>query len=652
MLSCAHSFARYNHWSAARRLTTYWSKRKEIFQRRAFLPMTQTGEGALNQDDIIFVRTGYFCFLPNDNSGRTVICYDPSRRTRHAKETRMRVGFYYWTLVCENALSATEGYVGLVLLGNGGFSVGSLDGAIRECVDIVVDCFPASAKNIHLVQSIRPTNARRSLLQMFLPVILNLMGRILENTGVAHTSDYPDEMLREFEDYGLTAPGLPGSAGGTWTYDFYYTWQMKRCRLERQRYQLDSNVTEDNASTTTTASVGSSFSPTAEAVPSAALSSASLTGNFPSSFLWNSAVPSDAVQVDYWVRRLSHSDKEAYVQACQQAPNLVQKESRSSWFVRTCENAREAARLLAAYWTLRKKLFGVRAFLPMTQTGEGALDRKDLTLLASGFFSVLPTKKTKVVLLSYDCSKDEGGDEGSRLRVGFYLLQLAAERDSSRSQGFYMIASGLHAMSKIPDQQQTFSMLFDVFPVRVAGLHIIMLLPPGMPSFPLDDSVQAMRRQFGGSVGRKGLCHVGESKNEIAELLAPYGIIQRLLPKVLGGSFGYDLFTQWQELRLRYEWGLPAGANDREALEIYDFAKILPLTALSEEERKERKRRMNVVHSRRKRQREAIEIEVLQEQCDDLRDQHVVYTAQSEHLAGLMSQANALLAADNMTATS
>jgi hypothetical protein len=206
-------------------------------------------------------------------------------------------------------------------------------------------------------------------------------------------------------------------------------------------------------------------------------------------------------------------------------------------------------------------------------------------------------------------------------------------------------------MTKIRDQQQTFSVLFDVFPVRVAGLHIIMLLSPGMPPFPLDESVQAMRRQFGPIGTSKGLVHVGTSRDEIAEQLAPYAIHQLVLPKFLGGTFGYDRFTQWQELRLRYEWGLPAGANDQEAMEIYDFAKMLPLTALSEEERKERKRRMNVVHSRRKRQRERIEIEVLQEQCDDLRDKRVVYTEESLHLAGLMSQANALLATEKSPAS-
>ena len=261
---------------------------------------------------------------------------------------------------------------------------------------------------------------------------------------------------------------------------------------------------------------------------------------------------------------------------------------------------------------------------------------------------MLPTKQNKAVILSYDCGKDDPLDEACRLRVAFYILSLAAEREISRTEGFTIVASGLNELANLQREgvitnATTFQPLLEVFPIRVAAIHITMLLQPNTASYPLDKTVQTMRRLFGKAGSSKGLVHVGTSRDEILEQLVPYGIEKWILPRSVGGNFGYDRFTQWQELRIRYEWGLPAGANDRDALEIYDFSRVKSLTDMNEEERKERKRRMNVVHSRRKRERERIEIEVLQERCDELRDRKVVLTEESYRLEGLLLHAQALI---------
>mmetsp|Transcript_3977 Transcript_3977/g.8002 ORF Transcript_3977/g.8002 Transcript_3977/m.8002 type:complete len:1060 (+) Transcript_3977:157-3336(+) len=630
-------FHRYNAWSAAQQITTYWTKRREIFKERAFLPMTMTGDGAMNQDDITFLRTGYFCFLPPDRDGRTVICYDPSRRTHHTKESRMRIGFYLWSIICENETCIRNGYVGIVVLGNGSFGVSSLDGAIRECVDIVVDCFPTEAKNIHLVQVVRPMTARRSLLQMLLPLLLNVMGRLLEKAGVTHAPDSQIEMAQEFESYGVSPSGLPVSVGGTWTHDEFYQWQLERCRVERKRYQWSLYGVVP-----------------AGAVPSTALAaadSAPMTFSTPLSSLFmpqqQHQLQQDLAQLELLIRRLPQGEGAAYLEASAKAPALVRDESRPAWFC-TQGDLRAAARQLAAYWSLRKRLFGDRAFLPMAQTGEGALGRKELTLLNSGFFTVLPTKQNETVIVTYDCAKDDTTDEIGRLRVAFYTLSLAAERDISRSRGLCIVASGLKELAKLKEEgaitsNVTFEALLDVMPIRVSVIHIAMLLLPVTVSYPLDSTVEVMRSLFGSAGKSKGIVHVGTSRDEFAEQLVPYGIEKSILPRYLGGTFGYDRFTQWQELRIRYEWGLPAGANDRDALEIYDFSKVKLLSDMSEEERKERKRRMNVVHSRRKRERERIEIEVLQEQCDELRDRRVVLTEETHRLEGLLRHAQAAI---------
>jgi len=595
----------------------------------------------MNQDDISFLRNGYLCVLPPDRDGRTVICYDPSRRTHHAKESRMRIAFYFWSIICENETSIRNGYVGIVLLGNGSFGVSSLDGAIRDCVDIIVDCFPTEPKNIHLVQMVRPMTARRSLLQILLPLLLNVMGRLLEKAAVTHSPDSHREMMQEFESHGVSSSGLPVSTGGAWTYDEFYQWQLERCRVERKRYQWN---------------LYRAVPGMAASVPSTALSSDDSAPMNLSTPLSSFFIPQqqhqlqeDLAQLDYLIRRLPQGERAAYLEATTKAPTLVTDECRPAWFCAQGD-LRAAARQLAAYWTLRKRLFGDRAFLPMAQTGEGALGRKELTLLNSGFFTVLPTKQNETVIIAYDCTKDDVTDEIGRLRVAFYTLSLAAERDTSRSRGFCIVASGLKELAKLHEEGAitsniAFEALLDVLPIRVSVIHIAMLLLPGTVSYPLDSTVEVMRSLFGSAGKSKGIVHVGTSRDEFAEQLVPYGIDKSILPRYLGGTFGYDRFTQWQELRIRYEWGLPAGANDRDALEIYDFSKVKLLTDMSDEERKERKRRMNVVHSRRKRERERIEIEVLQEQCEELKDRRVVLTEETLRLEGLLRHAQSAVSA-------
>ena len=261
------------------------------------------------------------------------------------------------------------------------------------------------------------------------------------------------------------------------------------------------------------------------------------------------------------------------------------------------------------------------------------MNRKDLAALSSRFISVLPNSFEEQVVLAYDCTKEVGGDWKSMMRVFFYILHLVMERDTSRREGFVVVASGLESLG---DRTHSFAALLEAIPATLRELHIIMHLETDTVSFNLDDSVKAMRKRFGDIGTAKGMVHVGTSRSEVAENLIPYGIQPNVLPKAWGGEFGYDRFTQWQELRIRYEWSLPAGANDRDALEIYDFSRIPALSALSEEDRKERKRRMNVVHSRRKRERERIEVEVLQEQCTELKDKRVFLSEENTRLEGLL----------------
>ena len=85
---------------AAHRLAMYWKYRKQIFKERWLLPMRQTGTGALNMEDIEFLRTGYMVCWDVPGRGLQVV-YDHSRLKHFHIHTHMRIAMYIMTMFTE-----------------------------------------------------------------------------------------------------------------------------------------------------------------------------------------------------------------------------------------------------------------------------------------------------------------------------------------------------------------------------------------------------------------------------------------------------------------------------------------------------------------------------------------------------------------------
>jgi hypothetical protein len=90
----------YNPLRAAARLARYWKMRKSVFgSQRWLLPLTQTGTGALNSDDIAILRSGYLvAFHQHDN----LIVMDASRLPVY--NISLERCLYYWTYTFREAL--------------------------------------------------------------------------------------------------------------------------------------------------------------------------------------------------------------------------------------------------------------------------------------------------------------------------------------------------------------------------------------------------------------------------------------------------------------------------------------------------------------------------------------------------------------------
>ena len=89
-----------------------------------------------------------------------------------------------------------------------------------------------------------------------------------------------------------------------------------------------------------------------------------------------------------------------------------------------------------------------------------------------------------------------------------------------------------------------------------------------------------------------------------------------------------------------HQWNLPPAASHKGVDKVFDFSGLKQPSKLSEDDRIERSRRMNVLHSRRKRERERIEIEVLHEHCDELRAKRQCLVREGERLQQLIGAAH------------
>jgi hypothetical protein len=130
-------------------------------------------------------------------------------------------------------------------------------------------------------------------------------------------------------------------------------------------------------------------------------------------------------------------EKEAYLEALEIAPLLVERESDPVAFLR-CEkyDAGAAARRLVVYWEIRKKTFGAeRTFLPMTQRGAMA---EDMEYLEKALIVMLPDDEHDRAVFHWDrirCIRAVAPRD-SVVRCFFYMTQVLCERQNAQRRGY------------------------------------------------------------------------------------------------------------------------------------------------------------------------------------------------------------------------
>ena len=618
--------------SAALRLVAYWRERKEIFGDRAFLPMDLTGKGALTEQDISVVDTKFFSLLEKDKEKRSVLFFNRvllGDKIKYPDKLRIRPFFYVVQLISE-----TSGEMVIVSNHNdiSNYSHSRGRGPMGVAATMMKCAIPIKIAKIHMC-CLPPDGTRSTYLGTILSRVVQMLGLLRWGRAlpVLHIADTKEEIFKKIEAFGFTKKGIPEMFGGSWTYDSFERDQLKRRPIEEERHkQFEASLLDRKSS----------------AKPGGAQVAAP--------FRESSEVQEKALTaLEEAIQLIPQHDKAAFMEARGKIPaERMNTEASPIRFLRMDNyNTWAAAQRLALYWKCRKQLFGSRAFLPMNQTGEGTLNRDDSGALARAFFSIMPNDHFGRCVLRLDPSKRADTSTESRKRVIFYIMSIACENDMTQKDGVVIMN-----MFSEPQLDQTSremaEIIKDALPCRLHRFHIINTpdrsgKKSAVKVF-LNTFVPAMLNFVGRDafIGSHAIVHAGKDNEDLVQELSRHGLTKDHLPTWMGGAWEYEGYMQWLDLRLRYEWNLPVTAACQKYVDNVPNYKAKQFSELTEEEKTERRRRMNVYHSRRKRVRQKIESEVLNDQVLELKHSNEKLVEDNRRLEELIEKANVVVKED------
>jgi hypothetical protein len=233
----------FNYWKAAERLASHWYEREQLFGDRAFLPMTQTGHGALTKEDVVTLHTGSHAILPPNVAGKQV-CFTDRRRilsTSH-RESRKRCLFYIYATISRGATAASQGAFFLVLLVTPRPS--DLDWGYMQYGVRLMRNMPI-AWDLHILNCVSKTGKWAVADQL----IKSVVSYIIEHFGghSVTTENSQGELLQKLTKLGLGPNNLPSSVGGSWKYEGYTRWC--RNKIMEELYFEDVHLPRKKGST-------------------------------------------------------------------------------------------------------------------------------------------------------------------------------------------------------------------------------------------------------------------------------------------------------------------------------------------------------------------------------------------------------------------
>jgi hypothetical protein len=543
----------YDPKAAAARLVSYWRLRKELFGDRAFLPLNLTSEGAFTDEDLKIIDKGYATILPPDNEGCPVVCFDErivsASEWQDGNRQKPKIWFYFVQVLAERELAQTKGLVVLYVLSKP-------DGS--EVIDTAT--FTRSVfvkyKKCHIV-CLKPTELANEggYFDKIVPFALRVVNKALiialrRQTGVL-VAENTSHLANLLGGHGLLESQFPTSLGGELcSKSVFEAWKSDRIRLERKRLGRHADgLPEEPTSKKQRVSpvgAGTKYARNLDTLEDV------------TAFEGTDSVIDHALEkVEAAISMLPDAIKSALLEARERAPQLVQEEAPVIRFLRVDKyDPWRAAHRLACYWSVRKRIFDDRWLLPMNQSGEGCLSRDDLNCLNSGYQAFLQYDVNGRSVLLFDAARRASEFMGSRAKVMFYMWSIACENEKTQLEGIV----GIYIMRpslQLPSQsREMFREVFDALPLQMHEFHVVNSFEESEQHSILQAFLKPALKMLTFILpNSKFTMHICDTKLQLINELVSAGIIKDSLPECLGGTWSYEEFRHWQELRARYEWG-------------------------------------------------------------------------------------------------
>ena len=352
--------------------------------------------------------------------------------------------------------------------------------------------------------------------------------------------------------------------------------------------------------------------------------------------------------------------KQSYLEATQKSQQVVRTKTNPWQFVCLCDYDNwSMAHHLGVYWKEQKEIFGnERAFLPLTLAGKGALTKDGILTFEVGFPAILPDAKSGQQVVFGDgrqCVSTSNAT--SKLRYVFYLAKKLAEDERAQTEG--VLAVVLLLMPRVQDFDHGFvkrlwALVGKGFPVKLQA-HCLCNLPKVSGKHYLVQEVISTHVRYIMELGlRFGDAHIHFEREdgEVLEELLDMGLTREGLPtSMIGGSWTFFSAGAWCSARAfedREQERRGLLLKRRTSSPIKDTrtaAAAAPLDASSERPRKAgeeeilKRRAINVIHSRQKRERRRGEFDTLQQEHNQLTNNNMVLKAEQARLQGLLDAA-------------
>jgi hypothetical protein len=665
-------FEKLNAIAAARRLVTYWQMRKEVFSERFCLPLSiASGPSALSDFDMKILGSGAGAFVSCDQTGRAIILFNPSRADfvgDHDRFERIRALFYVVQVASEFSTEAVT------------MTVFSIRGASPRSVQFYLE-FMEKGAPIRLAHSniciLSPKSGWRSYMQACVPRLMQGLPKYVLRNLTIHIASTRKDILGRLEAAGFLVHHLPDCLGGQWTCDeSFASWLKERTHVDAIRYRhepkcmisvkrteslikaalcarsrpdelgfLGLDASGDSKDTSVPFEVRPRDFNVDDGIRGVSTTGTSRSES-PPSHLHPSFPRENAC-----MKRSQTDDRSTasfYQRALLTVPNLVAKESPIDLFLRFArENDRaNLSELLERYWATRETVFGDRAFLPMNQTGEGALTQNDCKLLAEGFVVLLQSDNAKRSVACINLSKLPVNDfQGSLQRVVFYMGSVLCENPRTQTEGCVLLLLPSRAHPRPGSLfDEIFRILLTSLPIHVHSVHLL-----GASAFCGRQFFKSLSEEaisvLSSHTDAESISHYCESETSLACQLERYGLASAALPECLGGRWSYECLSDWIDARIRFEWGLPTRKELHHGAAPVPQHKVAPLSQCSQEEKQERTRRLHMLHSRRRRGRMRVEVDVLEAQVEELMQEQARLHESNAFLEAQMSSVMQIIAA-------